>query len=457
MEEVVFNRLNLYNNLLQFYLISEDVLMFENFDLDNIITPIKASTLKNILDECGYDKSKTNQLYHGFQEGFMLGYEGDPHVKLTASNLKFRIGSELELWNKVMKEVQAKRYAGPFKEIPFKDGFIQSPIGLVPKDGGKQTRLIFHLLHPRNCDKNLSVNANTNKQLCTVHYPDFSKAIQLCLKEGISCNCRKSDGKSAFCQFPIKREHWKFLVIKARCPLDKCWYYFVDKCMPFGNAISCAHFQMFSDAIAFIMLKKTGKEVVNYLDDFLFIALLHWLCDRNLQAFLDLCDKIGFPISMEKMQWSNTVIVFLGMLIDTVWQTVSIPRDKVLNATTLIEQMLSARKRKVTVAQVQKLCGTLNFLSRAIIPGHPFMMRMYASLSGMKQKELKPHHHVILAQDMILDLRTWLLFLESPQAYSRPFIDFTSYQDAVVMDWYTDAAKSRIRGFGGHHDRDWFW
>ena len=94
MEEVVFNRLNLYNNLLQFYLISEDVLMFENFDLDNIITPIKASTLKNILDECGYDKSKTNQLYHGFQEGFTLGYEGDPHVKLTAPNLKFRIGSE---------------------------------------------------------------------------------------------------------------------------------------------------------------------------------------------------------------------------------------------------------------------------------------------------------------------------------------------------------------------------
>ena len=58
---------------------------------------------------------------------------------------------------------------------------------------------------------------------------------------------------------------------------------------------------------------------------------------------------------------------------------------------------------------------------------------------------------------MVLDLRTWLLFLESPQTYSRPFIDFTSYLDAVEMDWYTDAAKSRLRGFGGHHDRDWFW
>ena len=166
--------------------------------------------------------------------------------------------------------------------------------------------------------------------------------------------------------------------------------------MPFGSAISCAHFQMLSDAIAFIMLKKTGKEVVNYLDDFLFIALLRWLCDKNLQIFIDLCKEIGLPLSTEKTHWSNTVIIFLGMLIDTVNQMVSIPREKVLNATSLIAQMLAAKKRKVTVAQVQKLCGTLNFLSRAIVPGCPFTMRMYASLSGMKQKELKPHHHVRL-------------------------------------------------------------
>ena len=155
------------------------MLMFENFDLDNIVTPIKASTLKNILDEFDYDKQKTKQLYQGFQEGFTLGYEGDPHIKLTAPNLKLRVGSELELWNKVMKEVQAKRFAGPFKEIPFEDRFIQSPIGLMPKDRGKQTRLIFHLSYPQNCGRRLSVNANTNKQLCSVRYPDFSKAIQL--------------------------------------------------------------------------------------------------------------------------------------------------------------------------------------------------------------------------------------------------------------------------------------
>ena len=50
-------------------------------------------------------------------------------------NLKIKVGSATELWNKVMTEVKARRYAGPYETVPFKY-FIQSPIGLVPKDKG---------------------------------------------------------------------------------------------------------------------------------------------------------------------------------------------------------------------------------------------------------------------------------------------------------------------------------
>ena len=60
----------------------------------------------------------------------------------------------------------------------------------------------------------------------------------------------------------------------GRSPIDNEIYYFVDKCLPFGASISCVHFQSFSDAVAHVMRVKTGMENVNYLDDFLFIALL---------------------------------------------------------------------------------------------------------------------------------------------------------------------------------------
>ena len=105
--------------------------------------------------------------------------------------------------------------------------------------------------------------------------------------------------------------------ILAKSPLQCRFYYFVDKCMPFGSSISCAHFQAFSNAISHVMTVKTGKKNVNYLDDFLFIAFLRWVCNQQVQSFLDICSQIPFPVSMEKMVWACMMIVFLGMLIDT--------------------------------------------------------------------------------------------------------------------------------------------
>ena len=158
-----------------------------------------------------------------------------------------------------MKEVQKGRYAGPFEEPPFPN-FIQSPIGLVPKDQGKDTRLIFHLSYPRS---GKSVNSETPDKICTVKYPDFSEAIELCMdliKEAktqgrtgkILIFSGKSDMKSAFRNLPILSLDFMLLIMKAVNPEDWKTYYFVDKCLPFGASISCTIFQEFSNSIAWI-------------------------------------------------------------------------------------------------------------------------------------------------------------------------------------------------------------
>ena len=74
-----------------------------------------------------------------------------------------------------MKEVKLKRYAGPFKNIPFEEDFIQSLLGLVPKDNRTDMRLIFHLSHSRKCvnGESMSVNGNTPGHLCKVKIPRF--------------------------------------------------------------------------------------------------------------------------------------------------------------------------------------------------------------------------------------------------------------------------------------------
>ena len=136
-----------------YFLSGEEILYFENFNLQEIVTPVDTVKLGKLLRSSQYDETKTQFLLDGFTNGFSLGYQGPQNVKLTSPNLKFRVGNRVILWNKVMKEVKLKRFAGPFRRIPF-EYYIQSPIGLVPKgNDGKEFRLIFHLSYPRGQGK----------------------------------------------------------------------------------------------------------------------------------------------------------------------------------------------------------------------------------------------------------------------------------------------------------------
>ena len=256
--------------------------------------------LEKLLVESHYDETETKFLVEGFKQGFRIGYEGNRKVKQTSQNLRFTIGSKIDLWNKVMKEVELKRYAGPFEKIPY-EYYIQFPIGLVPKDGGKSTRLIFHLSHPRKPrGKEISVNAGTPKWKTSVKYPDFSEAVILCLENGKGCLLGKSDLKSAFRHFGLHPDDWMLMLMKAENPKNGKTYYFIDKCMPFGAAISCSHFQRFSNALAHITKFKTGKNTLNYLDDFFFVAVLKLLCNKQIDIFTKICDIIAFPWAKEK-------------------------------------------------------------------------------------------------------------------------------------------------------------
>ena len=418
------------------------VLYFTNFDMLNTVSPVRVDILQEMLTEAEYDKIKAAKLISGFKHGFSLGYEGPANVQLTSPNLKVNVGDEVDLWNKVMKEVRLKPYAGPFSEIPFRN-FIQSPICLVPKDGGKDTRLIFHLSYPKG--GTTSVNSNTLKEKCKIKYPDFNDAVKMCVREGVGCHLSKSDMSAAFRNLGILRRHWKYLCMKARSPLDSKWYYFFDKCLPFGSGISCKHFQDFSDCVAYLVQwrAKLGKKVTNYLDDYLFCAPLKLACDLQCKTFLEICGEINFPISMDKTFWSSTRMVFLGFMIDTVNQIVCIPLEKISKGVNMITYLLG--KRSMTVLQLQQLCGYLNFLSRCIVPGRTFTRRLYSYIDP----KLKSHHHIRISEEIKLDLNVWLQFLKMPEAFARPFIDFTAIS-AVDLDFYTDAMKNVDLGFGGY-------
>ena len=221
----------------------QEVLYYENFDLTTIKMPVRVQILESLLKQAKYDEDKTKKLIDGFTRGFKIGYQGNRKLKRLAPNFPLTVGSKTDLWNKVMKEVEKQHFAGPFSEVPF-EYYIQSPIDLVDKDHGKDTRLIFHLSYPHS---GKSVNSETPDEMCGVKYPDFSYAIRLCLE--LTKNAKdkrvysgKSDMKSAFRNLPILVSDFMLLVMKAENPLYGKIYFFMDKCLPFGASISCAIF-----------------------------------------------------------------------------------------------------------------------------------------------------------------------------------------------------------------------
>ena len=158
-----------------------------------------------------------------------------------------------------------------------------------------------------------------------------------------------------------RKSDWKYLIIMAESSIDGKTYFFVDKCLPFGASISCSHFQAFSDVIAYLVKWRAGRDNVNYLDDYPFVALLRELCNAQTKIFLEICSEINFPVSLEKTFWADTQMVFLGYLIDTVRQLIMVLTEKIAKANALIIEVL--QKKKITLKSLQKICGFLNFLA----------------------------------------------------------------------------------------------
>ena len=409
-------------------------------------------------------------MYKGFSEGFSIEYRGPEERRDTARNIPFSVGDKFILWEKMMKEVKLRRFAGPFKDIPFKY-FIQSPVGLVPKAGG-QTSLIFHLSY--NFSQALalggSVNHFTPQELCSIKYRDLDHAVRNCLvvwqsirnnkgQDSEAIFLAKSDLLSAFRNLPLKISDRKYLIMMAKHPLTEESFYFIEKNLLFGHSISCSHFQRFSNSLHHLMQCMTGKKfsITNYLDDFLFLEVGKAKCNKLVRKFLTICKRVGFPVSMEKTEWASTKVIFLGILIDGKNKLLLLPEDKRLQSINLICEITS--KRTVKIKKLEKLAGHLNFLCKAVFPGRVFIRRMYLKFTNLTNKsgrQLKDFHHVAVDAEFKADCAVWLSFLNNVQAVARPWVGLSLKVQAKGIHFYTDASLNENYGIGCIFQRK-FW
>ena len=395
-------------------------------------SPIKSERLDLYLN--GYDRLKRKYLVDGFKLGFRLNnfsFQHSDNDKILKSALNFPDIVDVKL----QKESAAGRILGPLNKPPF-EKFVMSPLGLVPKKVPGEFRVIHHLSYPQGS----SVNDGIDKEHSTVKYANISQAIRHILSTGRNCFLSKSDIQSAFRIIPINPVDYPLLGFKWK------GHYYFDRCLPMGASSSCQIFESFSTALQWIIENYVpNTKVIHVLDDFLFISETENDNRSALNIFLRICKDIGVPISMEKTFGPLQSLPFLGIQLDTVSMSSSLPADKIEKFLNIITEF--QHSKSVTLHKLQSLTGMLNFACQVIEPGRAFSRRLYNLSIGLS----KPYHHVKITQEVKDDLSVWESFLKSYNGRTF-FLDYYWLNNSY-LNLYTDAASTL--GFGAVFQNKW--
>ena len=186
--------------------------------------------------------------------------------------------------------------------------------------------------------------------------------------------------------------------------------------------------------------------MLHVLDDFMFLSIDKNTCHADLMKFVMLCKDIGIPLAPEKTELPAMLMVFLGILLNSVRMEATLPEDKVEKCKKEIKTLLHKKVKSVQLMQLQSVIGLLNFACRVVGPGRAFLRRLIDRTCHVKSK----FHRVKITGEMKLDLAMWLKFLS--ECNSMKFID-SSWIHSPDLHLYTDSSK---KGFGGTVGTSWF-
>ncbi len=151
------------------------------------------------------------------------------------------------------------------------------------------------------------VNSYIPDTFTKVQYIKFDQVVEMCVHLGPSCYIGKTDIKSAFHLVALHPMEFHLL------GMENMGKIYVDKCLPFGMALSCQIFEKVSTAVEYIVTKELPPttEIRHYLDDLLAGAKCQTNCNQAVKKITMVCQDLGIPILEEKTV-GNPAHTFLG-------------------------------------------------------------------------------------------------------------------------------------------------
>lgn len=330
-------------------------------------------------------------LLDGIKNGFRIIRPDSDLSPVEVGNYKSTTDAHGKVEAQILKELQEGNYV-----VSDRKATIVSALGAVPKANSDKIRLIH------DCSKPVSGALNSYAETQSFRYQTLDDAVK---QLGPGYYMAKLDLHSAYRSVKIHPDCFMATGLKWKFSGHDEFTYMYDTRLPFGASCSPGIFNRLTQSVNRMMAKR-GYIVVSYLDDFLIISRDYDTCKQGLDTLITLVRKLGFHVNWSKVEGPTQNITFLGININSLDMSLSLPQSKQLDFIALLRSF-STRKR-ATQRQLQSLAGKLNWACQVIRGGRTFIRRVLDAMNSLRT----PSQKLKLDADFHSDIHWWLSFMQ---------------------------------------------
>ena len=319
------------------------------------------------------------------------------------------------------REKSANRIMGPFNSNPLSAPLIVSPMNSVPKTSSvDERRVIVDLSWPHGASVNDGISKDVYLgELINLHYASVQQVCDMVMNVGQGAHIYKRDLRHAYRQIPVDPRDYKYLGYYWNDSL------YFDTALAMGQRNAAMACSRATKAVMY-MHAQDGFAGTSYLDDLIGVEDP---CSSEV-AYLslgDLLTELGLGENFSKACGPATTQIVLGILIDTVNMTASVPSDKLEEIVTLVNEWQGKIHSKKV--ELQSLIGKLQFVTKCVRQSRIFLNRLLETLRKMTKKK-----SIVLSDSFQKDLRWWSLFMAEyngvsiipPVIWDEPDVTFST-------------------------------
>lgn len=185
------------------------------------------------------------------------------------------------------------------------------------------------------------------------------------------CFYAKMDLSACFLSFPLAPSDSKLMGFR----LGGKSYRFTG--VPFGLSSAPRVVSLLLDVVSAVLLDR-GVEHVRYLDDFLFVGPSASQVLSSMRVAAKTLQEFGLVNNLAKLEGPTQSLEFLGIQIDSVSRTLSVPEHKLKAISSKIENLLSSRS--ASVKRLRSVLGSLSHISMVLPAARPYLRSLIDSV-----------------------------------------------------------------------------